>query len=162
MIGYHDKGKPKICKIINAITKVNILGRDTPILLLINYVTLLEDEDKTKLLCILFQAMQHGVEFDLTPTSLGGKGGMRIEDKFFLFNFNEEKLYLNIERPTNQDLETLEWFKLSLPHPTMVETVRRTTKNTTRSCIPIQEWRKHLALVPEEVVTKTLKATTQF
>src|SRR4051812_26825013 len=71
MVGYQDKGNPQVCEVVNAVTKARIIGRDTPILLLINYATLLNDEEERESLCVPFQSMKHGVTFDMTPTSFG-------------------------------------------------------------------------------------------
>ena len=43
--------------------------------------------------------MAHGIKFDLIPTKYGGKGGMTIEENFFPFEYNDEKLCLKITKP---------------------------------------------------------------
>jgi len=162
MVGYQDKGSPQVCQIVNAVTKASITGRDKPVLLLVNYATLLNDKEERESLCVPFQAMKHGVNFDLTPTTFGGKGGMTVDNEFLPFKFNKEKFYVNISKPVEEDLEELEWFELSSPYPVMTDNVRRVVKKTNNKDIPISEWKKRLALVPEEVIKKTLEATTQF
>jgi hypothetical protein len=42
-------------------------------------------------LCVPFEMMQHGVKIDFTPSKYGGDGGMRIEEEFFPFQFDDEK-----------------------------------------------------------------------
>jgi hypothetical protein len=123
MVGYQDKGSPQICEIVNAVTKAIIMGRDCPVLLLMNYTTMLNDDQEQESLCVPFQSMKHGILFDLTPTSFGGKGGMKVDDKFIPFKYDNEKLYLNISKPTSEDLDILEWFELSSPYPTMVDSI---------------------------------------
>jgi hypothetical protein len=162
MVGYQDKGSPQICEIVNAVTKATILGRDLPVLLLMNYATMLNDDQEKESLCVPFQSMKHGISFDLTPTSFGGKGGMKVDNEFIPFKYDNEKLYLNISKPTSEDLDMLEWFELSSPYPTMVDNIQRTKKITSNEDIPLIEWKKRLALVPDEVIKRTLEATTQY
>ena len=42
----------------------------------------------------------------------------------------------------------------------MVNLVRQTKKMFTNEDIPISEWKKRLALVPDKVIKKVLEATT--
>ena len=72
VVGYQDKSGGTICPIVNAVTKASIPGRDLPVLLVMNYVALLEDEDEAESLAIPFELMRHGISCDLTPQSLGG------------------------------------------------------------------------------------------
>jgi hypothetical protein len=44
----------------------------------------------------------------------------------------------------------------------MVDSIRRTKKTTFNKDIPLSKWKKQLALVPDEVIKKTLAATTQY
>jgi hypothetical protein len=108
MVGYQDKGSPQICEIVNAVTKATILGRDHPVLLLMNYATMLNNDQERESLCVPFQSMKHGILFGLIPTSFGGKGGMKVDDDFIPFKYDKEKLYLNISKPTREDLDNLE------------------------------------------------------
>ena len=72
--------------IVNAITKVEIQGKDLPVLFVINYATLLDDPTEKESLCVPFDLMRHGIKVDLTPTTLGGDGGIKVEDQFFPFD----------------------------------------------------------------------------
>ena len=162
MHGYQDKGPPKICPIVNAVTKAFIPKSDVPILLTINYATLIDDPDEHESLCVPFDLMRHGIKVDLTPTSFGGEGGLQIEDQFLPFEFDQEKLFFKISKPTQDDLDSLEWFELTSPYPILNETSRRNKKKILPENIPIDEWRKRLAMLPEDVVRKTIDATTQF
>ena len=161
MQGYQDKGPPKICPIVNAVTKVTIPGRDLPVLFTINYATLVDDPDELESLCVPFDLMRHGIKVDLTPTSFGGEGGIKIQDQFLPFEFDQEKLFYKIMKPSQDDLDSLEWFELTSPYPILNEP-RRNKKKLLPENIPIQEWRKRLAMLPEDVVRKTIDATTQF
>ena len=46
LLVYQDKSEVKVYPIVNAVTKAWIQGRDLSILLVMNYVTLLDDKDK--------------------------------------------------------------------------------------------------------------------
>ena len=157
--GYQDHGEPKQCKIVNGITKVHIKDRDIPILFQMNYATLIDDPEESESLCVPFALMRHGIQLDMTPTKFGGEGGMRIEEQFFPFLFDDEKLYYNISRPTPEDLAVLEIFELTSPLPTSHP--RRLRKRTVPGNIPITEWQKRLALAPIDIVHHTFDATTQ-
>src|SRR5687767_7931696 len=58
MVGYQDKGSPQMCEVVNAVTKAMIPGRDLPVLLLVNYATLLNDTTEKESLCVPFQTMK--------------------------------------------------------------------------------------------------------
>ena len=162
MQGYQDKGPARICPIVNAVTKVEIPGKDLPVLFTINYATLVEDPEENESLCVPFDLMRHHIKVDLTPAILGGEGAIKIEDQKFPFEFDGEKLFYRISKPTQDDLDTLEWFELTSPLPDLEYKSRRNKKKILPENISIEEWRKRLAMVPEDVVRKTLDATTQF
>ena len=160
LLGYQDKGLPKCYPIVNAITKVLFPDRD-PILLQINYATLIDDPDEAESLFVPFESMKHGIKFNFTPAIFGGEPGMKIEDDFIPFNFDGEKLFVNIIYPSESDLQNLQIFELtSLLTPST--TTRRKKSTTLPGDIPMSEWRKRLAMLPEDVIKKTLEATTNF
>ena len=161
MLGYQDQGPPKICPVVNAITKARIPGREEPVLIGMNYATLILDENKLKSLCVPFEMMRHGIKIDLTPTTLGGTGKMQIDGNELKLDFDEEKLFWDISMPSDEDMETLEFFELNSPYPNH-HAIRRGSKITLPEDIPMVEWRKRLGMVPEDVVIKTLQNTTQY
>ena len=123
--------------------------------------------------------MQHGVTFDLTPkdklTPLGdlGKQHIVIEDKEIPLQYDGRKLFLNIRKPTEDDMEELECVKMTSPLPfepnnEELLTMRRKPMSKT-NCnihlperISMSEWLNRLALAREEVVRRTFDATTQM
>jgi hypothetical protein len=161
MSGYQDKAPPKVCPIVNAATKVRIPGRESPVIFILNYATLIDDSTEMESLCVPFEMMRHGVKMDLTPTKYGGDGGMRIEEEFFPFQFDNEKLFFDIEHPTPEDMEIYDWYELTSPYP-FLNDVRRKKGQVLETDIPISEWRKRFAMLPEDIVRKTLLATTQY
>ena len=46
MVGYQEKGSPQIFEVVNTIIKAFIKGRDMPVLFLINYATLSNNEEE--------------------------------------------------------------------------------------------------------------------
>ena len=160
LFGYQDKGKPTVCSIVNGLTKAKVRGRNEPVIFHVNYATLVEDQNEMESLCVPFRMMSHGIQCDLTPTKYGGKGGIQISNDFFPFEFDDEKLYFRISKPSLDDLNIFEHFELTSLLPT--QSTRRNKKKLLPSDIPMIEWRKRLAMAPEDVVTKTLENTTQF
>ena len=160
--GYQDKGSPQMCNIVNAITKAKIQGMEESILLVMNYVTLVEDINKNESLCQPFNLMAHGIDVDMIPRSYGGKQGLTIEDTFIPFDFDGEKLYLSISKPTRDEIKSLECFELTSPVPSHLNVTRRKKQKGVVNDISITEWRKRLAMAPEDVVRKTFECTTRF
>ena len=158
--GYQSQSPPKICPIVNAIKKVHLPNRDTPVLFIMNYATLVDDPNEKESLCVPFALMRHGIKVDITPPSLGGTScGLRVSDQFLPFHFDGEKLYFQISKPTEEDLYTLETFELNSPLPS--SHVRRVTKRSIPGNIPLAEWKKRLAFAPDETIHRTFEATTQ-
>jgi hypothetical protein len=108
--------------------------------------------------------MRHGISVDLILRKHGGNSGMQIEGQHFPFEYDEEKLFLQIQKPTWEDLDYYDCFEITSPYnDTLLNTVnsRRAKRKLTCNDIPIVEWRRRLAIIPEEIVTKTLECTTQ-
>eukprot|EP00957_Ditylum_brightwellii_P111867 8531867-Ditylum_brightwellii.AAC.1 len=107
--------------------------------------------------------MQHGIKVDLTPPNFGGVGAMYVNEKYMSFEWDEEKLFFKIEKPNEVDLAELEIYQLQLPIPEMafdVGTARRKKKFISPSNIPIDEWRKRFAMLPDQVVKNILENST--
>ena len=101
--------------------------------------------------------MEHGIKIDMVPTKYGGLGEMTVDGDFIPFDFDNEKLFIKIQKPTQEEMDVYDWYELTSPvvHP------RRKHDKLVASDIPIQEWRKRLAWQPQDVVDKTLINTTQ-
>eukprot|EP00957_Ditylum_brightwellii_P021484 1620573-Ditylum_brightwellii.AAC.1 len=70
------------------------------------------------------------------------------------FQWDDKKLFWKISKPNEEDLESLETFELNSPIHDMAMktgTFRRKKKWNSNKDIPMQEWRKRLAMLPEEV-----------
>eukprot|EP00980_Cylindrotheca_fusiformis_P010182 scaffold2267_cov92-Cylindrotheca_fusiformis.AAC.1 len=162
IIGYGSTGPPRVCEVANVVLKAHIPGRDHPVLFVMNRVCLLDDPEENESLAIPFNFWSHGVRCCMRPPEYGGSCGIHVENEFFPFQWDKEKVYFNVAKPTEDDLLSLEWFELTSPHPDLANRVRRKRSTTSVSDIPIEEWRKRMAMLPADVVNKTLKSTTHF
>eukprot|EP00957_Ditylum_brightwellii_P131500 10029947-Ditylum_brightwellii.AAC.1 len=109
--------------------------------------------------------MRHGISVDLTPKPYGGNGKIEIDKENIQFEWDEDKFFLHIENPNEEDMESLEIFELNSPVPDKAfETSQSQQQRKVKSPsgIPISEWRKQFAMLPEEVVEKTLENSTHF
>ena len=94
---------------------------------------------------------------------------MKIEDKNIPLEFDGRKMFIQIHRPTEEELETLNHYELTSPDyfdPMEEKSIRRKSQQKITHDIPgnlsIDRWQKCLALAPEGVVRKTFLATTQM
>ena len=72
-------------------------------------------------------------------------------------------MFVNILKPNQVGLDTLDVYELTSPFPSNIMTIRQQRKRKrTSDEIPIEEWQKRLALAPIDVVTQTLKITIQY
>ena len=117
LLGHKDKIEGKLHPIVNAATKVWIQRRDLPILLVMNYATLLDDPDETESLAVSFKKIKHGSTVDTTPRNLGSDGGLCVDEEYLPFWWDNENIYYNIKKPTEDDIEELETFELNSPTP---------------------------------------------
>jgi hypothetical protein len=165
LTGYQDKSRPKNLPIVHAATKVHVRGLEHPIIFILNYVTLLEDSTEHESLLQPFTCMRHGISMDLTPTKHGGLGGMTVEGQFFPFEYDDEKLFFRIEKPTWEDFDYYECIEITSPHDSLLLGAvrsRRNKKKLTYEDIPIAEWQRRLAMVPEDIIRRTMDCTTQY
>ena len=102
--GYGSSDDGRICPIVNAATKAMFLGRDEPVILILNHATLIDDENESESLLVPFELMRHGIKVDLTPRILGGVGAMYIEEEYMPFKWDNEKLFVKIEKPNEGEL----------------------------------------------------------
>ena len=186
----HDTGKKAQCcgylvgqkgatlPIVSAITCVEAEGHD-PCLFLMNQACYHGNEEQTESLCHPYQAMDHGVSFCLTPndtpTIKSEPGGqcMIVDEQKFPLNYDGRKMFLRIRRPSMQELKELETFEITSPNEYAIDDYngdRREVnrRNSTRKYkeypggLTMDEWRRRLAMAPEDVVRKTFEATTQL
>jgi len=74
----HQSGHEQVLSVVNAVTKAYIEGRDEPVLFVMHHATPVADESKKESLHAPFQSMRHGVKFDLTTKTHGGKCNMTM------------------------------------------------------------------------------------
>lgn len=90
---------------------------------------------------------------------------MQIEGIDIPLTFDGRKMFLKICKPTTTDLRTMEIFELTSPlpfEPEKVYTPRRQNIQPLPWNLSIGEWSKRLALAPQDVIRKTMDATTQM
>ena len=98
--GKHGVEGP-ILPIVSAVTCVELDGRE-PVLFILHHVCYNEDVEQNESLLLPFQAMEHGVMFDTTPTNRidahGNKGTqlMIIDDQKIHMLFDGRKLFFPI------------------------------------------------------------------
>lgn len=95
--GYQSQSGPLLCPIVNGITKAKINNRDQPVLLIMNYATLIDDTNEMESLCVPFAMIRHGVKIDLTPTMFGGTGGIDVDDETLPFEFDGEVIFQYVQ-----------------------------------------------------------------
>jgi hypothetical protein len=164
LLPYGSAGPARLCHIANVVIKAHFPHRDLPVLFVLNHVNLLDDPNENESLAVPFNFWAHGIRCCLKPPEHGGTCGMRVDAETFPFQWDKEKIYLNISKPTHSDLSTLEWFELTSPNPDLADRIRRKrqTQTETPGNIPIAEWRRRLGMIPEDVARKTLANTTHF
>jgi hypothetical protein len=128
MLGYQSKAPPQECRVVNAITKVNIPGREDPVIFEVNYATLVDDNDEHESLVVPFDMMKPGIKVDMVPPRYGGTGGITVEGELLPYCFDDEKLYWHISKPTQDDMDTLNWIELNPPALIGEERIRRRKK----------------------------------
>ena len=97
-----------------------------------------------------------------------------IEEKEIPLTFDGRKLFLNIRRPSYEELHDLESFEITSPAPFEPEKNNKIANVTSRrkdmqkmykvypGGLSMNQWRKRLAMAPEDVIRKTFESTTQM
>ena len=98
LLGQQDKSEGKVYPVVNDVMKAWIQGRDLPVLLVMNYATLLDDPNEIESLAFPFQMMEHGATVDMKPRNLDGDGGLYVDEEYLPFWWDNEKLYYSIEK----------------------------------------------------------------
>eukprot|EP00957_Ditylum_brightwellii_P006696 508478-Ditylum_brightwellii.AAC.1 len=86
--------------------------------------------------------MRHGIETDLTP------------EEEFPFEWDKEILLIKVSKPDEGDLEELEIIELNSPIPDMameMNSIRRGKNGRIHDGVTLEEWRKRLAMLLEDV-----------
>lgn len=79
-------------------------------------------------------------------------------------NYDEEKTYFIISKPSKEEMDQLEAFELTSPYPHIdgIQRFKRASTTRKEDETSMKEWRKRLALSPVPVIKKTLENTTQL
>ena len=174
---YQGEGSQEgpIVPIMSVVTCVDSPGME-PLLLLFHQACYIDDASQTESLCLPYQSMEHGVSFDLTPlghandTGDPGRQCFKVEDKTIPLCFDGRKMFLDIRRPTERELDTLDIFEMTSPDAFEPDTkdeirtsrvIQRDTEKYAGN-LTLHQWRERLGMAPEEVVKRTLGSTTQL
>ena len=66
---------------------------------------------------------------------------MTIEENFILFNYDDEKLFLHISEPTEDDMNQYEIYELTSPYPGEYNIMaKRSHHKMIADEIPLSEW----------------------
>ena len=174
---YQGDGATKgpIVPIMSVVTCVNIPGEE-PFLMLFHQTCYIKDSKQTESLCLPYQAMEHGIDFDLTPIGYTNKNDVQgtqcihVEDKVIPLKFDGRKVFLEIRRPSELEMESLEIIEMTSPipfepnEPESIMTCRdkKTKYRQYPGGLTMEQWQQRLGLAPEDVIRKTFEATTQL
>ncbi len=167
-IPYGSTGPPEFLQMVDAITCATIQGRDERVLLKLHRATLISDPHQSESLVVPFDMMRNGIAVDCTPLQHGGSASFTYDGEQFPLAYDGEKLFVNIMKPTQNDMDAGEAGMI----PTLIMNspmdAEYHTSGTNRRLspgivppnrVPIAEWQKRLAMLPPDIITKTLANT---
>jgi hypothetical protein len=105
----------------------------------------------------------HGVKINgVHPNN--NQCGITVEGDFLPFNWDDESIFFNISKPTEEELLLYKVYELNANTTPNARKIRRQRSKTFYKFadIPISELRKRFAMLPEDTITRTLQNTTQF
>jgi hypothetical protein len=91
MLGYQSKDSPQESKVVNAMTKVTIPGREEQVIFEVSYATLVMEPGECESLVVPFDMMKHGIKVDMVPPKYGGTGGITVDGELLPYCFDNEK-----------------------------------------------------------------------
>ena len=144
-----------------------------PTLLRVREGVLTEDGNQRESSLHPHQAMAHQCKFSLTPmgylgaSNAPGEPKMIVEDVEIPFLFDGRKALQHTRKPAAEELENLQEVDIVPPTPhgpssKVFSQPKRKKAKKARSKIPIEEWRKRLALAPDETMSHDLDNSTQL
>ena len=121
-----------------------------------------------------FQERRHGVRFDMTPhghKKADGETGQQlliVSDTKIPLEYDTKKLYIHLRKPSVDEMSNAEIIELTSSQPFSleeeVEDIEPARVNLEKvfSWVSLKDWRKRLGFAPDEIIKKTLEATTQY
>jgi hypothetical protein len=109
MLGCQSKAPPQECRVVNAITKVNIPGREDPVIFEVNYATLVDDNDEYESLVVPFDMIKHGIKVDMVTPRYGGAGGVALAVLQWKENYNHIVLMMRSYTGIYLSLHKMTW-----------------------------------------------------
>jgi hypothetical protein len=171
LIPYGSKDPPESRPTVDAVTHATIMGRDEPVLLKLHRATLIGDPKQSESLVVPFDMMRNGIAVDCTPLQHGGSASITYDGEEFPWAYDGEKMFIDISKPTQDDINAGEAAAITtLILNNLLDAMYNVSGSQRRippgatsfPKVPIEEWHKRFAMLPTDVVTKTLTNTTQF
>ena len=63
--------------------------------------------------------MAHGINIDMTPEKFGGGQALEIDNMTIPLEYDDEKLFISISKPTEHDIKELEVFEITISDLTL-------------------------------------------
>ena len=168
MAGMTGNKYPIVCAVAVVEDETTFL----PKMIIINQAAYNPDIDQHESLLHTEQARLHGVKVNDLASFLtdgygnNGKQCLEMEGITIPLRYDGSKYFLRVREPTEKELEELPAFEITSPIPwqprEQLKTMRRTKKGESWSAEELKDWSQRMGSIPEDVVKKTLEATTQF
>ena len=145
-----------------------------PTLTKANEALLIGNEEENESLLRPFQAMDHGCRLNLTLIGCSGTNyeprdpSIIVNDSKLLFQRDRRNELANLKKPTFQELEDVVPVVLESPTEhlpdknSVLNAPRRKNASKHGSNVSVEEWKNCLALALDDVIKKTLQATTHL
>jgi len=110
--------------VVSAVTKATVSNISNPIIFKVHYATLISDDNELESLCTTMDLGAHGVQIEGIHPHANTRCGLTVNNKFMEFDWDNESIFFQISKPTEEELETYDIFELNSPLPN-TDRVRR-------------------------------------
>jgi hypothetical protein len=159
--------------IVSAAAVVEDETREDPVIIIVNQAAYNKDLQQHESLLHTEQARLHGVKVNDLASFLkdghgfNGKQNLETEGINIPLHYDGLKYFVKIREPSEKELEQLPAYELTLPVPWQPQEQLATLRRGKRSLDEftkeeLMSWSERLGHLPEDVVKKTLGATTQL
>ena len=173
LCGRHIEREQKEIEIVSEYSIAHSKGLLT-LLIKVNKGVLTYDKEETELLLHPCQAMEFGCKFNLAPIGCEDEKGeardsrLSVNDLKLPFQYDRRKLFFKLRKPTEEELSTTTPIILISPKEyepdidSYLSQIRRRKARKYQLKISLEDWKKRLALAPENTMWKILEATTHL
>jgi hypothetical protein len=159
--------------IVSAAAMVEDETREDPVIIIVNQAAYNKDLQQHESLLHTKQARLHGVKVNDLASFLkdghgfNGKQNLETEGINIPLHYDGLKYFVKIREPSEKELEQLPAYELTSPMPWQPQEQLATLRRGKRSLDEftkeeLMSWSERLGHLPEDVVKKTLGATTQL